>query len=136
MDSLDPKWAGYCFDLEDATEEGGAEGWRINAHLVMPCKTMMAVKDFYCRETSTTGWQETTCPLGDGICRWSEFLKIPAAAGFHGTISLHVEYQIPGVSVDQGIALSRENDAAITAAARRDLDTLKPLSREPYEGSR
>jgi len=82
------------------------------------------------------GWQETTCPLGGGICSWSEFLRIAAAAGFQGPISLHLEYQIPGVSVEQGTALSRENDAAITAAARRDLDTLKPLSREPYEGSR
>jgi hypothetical protein len=56
-----------------------------------------------------------------------------AEGGFHGPISLHVEYQIPGVSDDQGIALSRDKDDEVMAAARRDLETLKPLLREAYE---
>jgi sugar phosphate isomerase/epimerase len=134
MDTLDQKWAGYYFDLENAAAEGGAEGWRIAAHLVLPRMKMMAVKDFYWKKTATRGWQETTCPLGEGMCHHKDFLRIAAEGGFHGPVSLHVEYPIPGVSDNQGIALSRENDDAVMAAAQRDLDTLKGLLREAYEG--
>src|ERR1039458_2303875 len=28
IDTLDPKWVGYYYDLENATEEGAVEGWR------------------------------------------------------------------------------------------------------------
>jgi len=135
MDTLDPKWAGYYFDLENAAVEGGLEGWRIAANLVMPRMKMMAVKDFYWKKTATKGWQATTCPLGEGMCRHREFLRMAAEGGFHGPISLHVEYQIPGVSDEQGIALSREKDDEVMAAARRDLETLKPLLRGAYEGA-
>lgn len=135
MDTLDPKWAGYYYDIENAAAEGGAEGWRINAHLVMPRMKMMAVKDFYWQKTAAKGWRETTCPLGEGMCHLKEFLKIAAQGNFHGPISLHVEYRIPGVSDDQGIALARENDPTVMAAAQRDLQTLKPMLREAYEGA-
>jgi len=135
IDTLDPKWAGYYYDLENAAEEGGAQGWRIAANLVMPRMKMMAVKDFYWKKTETEGWRETTCPLGEGMCKYKDFLRMAAVGGFHGPISLHIEYQIPGVSDDQGIALSRENDDAVMAAARRDLATLKPLLHEAYEGA-
>jgi len=135
IDTLDPKWAGYYYDLENAAAEGGAQGWRIAANLVMPRMKMMAVKDFYWKKTPAEGWRETTCPLGEGMCKYQDFLKMAAAGGFHGPISLHVEYQIPGVSDDQGIALSRENVDAVMAAARRDLATLKPLLRAAYEGA-
>lgn len=135
MDTLEPKWAGYYFDLEHATAEGGAGGWRIAAHLVLPRMKMMAVKDFYWKKNATRGWQETTCPVGEGMCHYKEFLRIAAEGGFHGPVSLHVEYQIPGVSDNQGIALSREHDDTVMAAAHRDLETLKPLLREAYEGA-
>ena len=133
MDTLDPKWAGYYYDLENAAAEGGAEGWRIAANLVMPRMKMMAVKDFYWRKTERKGWEETTCPLGEGMCKYRDFLRMAAGGGFHGPISLHIEYQIPGVSDDQGIALSREKDDEVMTAAKRDLDTLKSLLREAYE---
>jgi len=57
-----------------------------------------------------------------------------AEGGVHGPISLHIEYQIPGVSDDQGIALSREKDGEVMTAAKRDLDTLKSLVRQAYDG--
>ena len=135
MDTLDPKWAGYYFDLEHATIEGGMGGWRIAANLVMPRMKMMAVKDFYWQKTRTGGWRETNCPLGEGMCHYKDFLRMAAEAGFHGPISLHVEYSIPGVSDDQGIALSREKDGEVMAAAQRNLDTLRSLLREAYEGT-
>jgi sugar phosphate isomerase/epimerase len=135
VDTLDPKWAGYYYDLENAAVEGGLEGWRIAANLVMPRMKMMAVKDFYWKKTATEGWQATTCPLGGGMCKHTELLRMAADGGFHGPISLHLEYQIPGVSDEQGIALSRENDAEVMAAAQRDLETLKSLLRTAYEGA-
>ena len=135
IDTLDPKWIGYYYDLENATAEGAAQGWKIGANLVMPRMKMMAVKDLYFKKTESEGWRETTCPLGEGMCKYQEFLKMAAEGGFHGPISLHIEYQIPGVSDDQGIALSRENDDAVMAAAERDLATLKPWLRTAYEGA-
>jgi sugar phosphate isomerase/epimerase len=94
MDTLNPKWAGYYYDLENAAAEGGAEGWRINAHLVALRMKMIAVKDFYWEKTATKGWRETVCPLGEGMCHQKEFLKIAANADFHGPISLHIESSI------------------------------------------
>ena len=101
----------------------------------MPRMKMMAVKDFYWQKTEAEGWRESTCPLGEGMCKYKDFLKMAAGGGFHGPISLHIEYQIPGVSDDQGIALSREKDGEVTAAAHRDLETLKSLSRVAYEAA-
>lgn len=135
MDALDPKWAGYYFDLQHATAEGGAAGWRISANLIMPRMKMIAVKDFYWQNTETRGWREKTCPLGQGMCRYKDFLKMVAQAGFHGPISLHLEYQTPGVSDEQGIALSRDKVDDVMAQAKENLDSLKALMREAYEGT-
>jgi L-ribulose-5-phosphate 3-epimerase len=132
MDTLDPKWAGYYFDLQHATSEGGVAGWRISANLVMPRLKMIVVKDFYWQKTETGGWRETDCPLGQGMCRYKEFLKMVAQAGFHGPISLHLEYQVPGVSDGQGIALSRDKVEDVMAGAKENLDSLKALLREAY----
>jgi L-ribulose-5-phosphate 3-epimerase len=135
MDTLDPKHAGYYYDLDNATMEGGVAGWKIAANLVMPRIKMMAVKDFVWRKTEDKGWQATNCPLGQGMCKYHELLKMVAATGFHGPVSLHMEYEIPGVSDNQGIALSRETDDRVMAAAQRDLETLKSLLRTAYGGS-
>jgi sugar phosphate isomerase/epimerase len=134
MDTLDPKRAGYYFDLQHATSEGGVGGWRIAANLVMPRMKMMAVKDFYWQKAAA-GWREAPCPLGQGMCHYKDFLKTVAQAGFHGPISLHLEYQTPGVSDDQGIALSRDKVDAVMALAKENLDTLKALLREAYAGA-
>jgi hypothetical protein len=69
------------------------------------------------------------------MCKYPEFLKMVAATGFHGPVSLHMEYEIPGVSNNQGIALSRETDDQVMVAAQRDLETLKSLFRTAYAGA-
>jgi L-ribulose-5-phosphate 3-epimerase len=135
MDTLDPKYAGYYYDLDNAAMEGGVEGWRIAANLVMPRLKMMGVKDFSWRKTEEKGWQATNCPLGEGMCKYPELLKMVAATGFHGPVSLHMEYEIAGVSNNQGIALSRETDDQVMVAAQRDLETLKSLLRTAYAGT-
>ena len=135
IDSLDPRWVGYYYDLENAAEEGGAQGWRIDASLAMPRLKMLAAKDMYWKKTETKGWRATTCPLGEGMCNFKVLLRMAAEAGFHGPISLHMEYEIPGVSNEQGIALSRATDDALMAAAQRNLDTLKTLLHQAYEAA-
>ena len=135
MDTLDPRYAGYYYDLDNAAMEGGVEGWRIAANLVMPRLKMLGVKDFIWRKTEEKGWQATNCPLGQGMCKYPELLKMVAATGFHGPVSLHMEYEIPGVSDNQGIALSRGTDDQVMIAAQRDLETLKSLLRTAYAGT-
>jgi L-ribulose-5-phosphate 3-epimerase len=135
MDTLDPRYAGYYYDLDNAAMEGGVEGWRIAANLVMPRLKMLGVKDFIWRKTAEKGWQATNCPLGQGMCKYLELLKMVAATGFHGPVSLHMEYEIAGASDNQGIALSRETDDRVMIAAQRDLETLKSLLRTAYAGT-
>ena len=55
--------------------------------------------------------------------------------GFQGPISLHLEYELPGVSGRDGIALSRAKTDDVMIAAKRDLDNLKSLLRGAYEGA-
>ena len=135
MDTLDPKWAGYYYDLENATLEGGSQGWRIAANLALPRMKMIGAKDFYWRKTEMEGWHETGCPLGQGMCNYKQFLRTVADVDFHGPISLHMEYTIPGVSDGEGIALSRDKDDELMGATKQNLDTLKALVHEAYEGA-
>jgi sugar phosphate isomerase/epimerase len=73
--------------------------------------------------------------MGQGMCDYKKFLSMLADADFHGPISLHMEYAIPGVASDAGIALSREKADDVMAAAKHDLDTLKGLVHQAYEGA-
>jgi sugar phosphate isomerase/epimerase len=133
MARLDPQGAGYYFDLQHATEEGGGAGWKIAASLAMPRIKMLAVKDMYWKRIAAHDWQGVNCPLGEGMCHYGEFLKMVAQSHFHGPISLHVEYEIPGVSDAEGKALSRAKVDHVMAAARRDLSYLQALLKEAYE---
>ena len=67
------------------------------------------------------------------MSHWKEFLQTLAQSDFHGPITLHEEYSIPGVSDNQGIALSRATVPGVISAAKQDLDYLKSLLREAYE---
>ena len=135
MDPLDPKWAGYYYDLENATIEGTSVGWKVAANLAMPRLKIVGAKDFFWENTKDKGWMQTGCPMGKGICRYGELLKMLAAANYHGPISVHIEYGIPGVMDDQGVALARDKCDETMAAAQRDLGVLKGMVREAYEGA-
>lgn len=135
MDTLDPKAAGYYYDLAHATIEGGLGGWRASSNLTMPRLKMISGKDFIWQKDATRGWRIQTCPLGEGMCNWKEYLKAVAASNFQGLISYQLEYQIEGVSDNQGRALSRDKCDVVMESAARDLVTLKSLVREAYEES-
>jgi sugar phosphate isomerase/epimerase len=125
MDSLDPKWAGYYFDVRHATAEGGVGGWKIATNLVAPRLKMIAVKDFYWEKTPARGWQQRNCPLGEGMVNWKYYFKALARTGFHGPISVHLEYEIPGSTT----AAKEDNTLA---AAQRDLAFVKARLSEAY----
>lgn len=134
IEPLDSRWCGYYFDLSQATSEGGVGGWRIAANLVMPRLKMVAAKDFIWKEVRLHEWQAENCILGQGMSRWKEFLQTLAQSSFRGPITVHEEYTIPGVSDEQGIALSRDKTPEVMAAAKRDLEYLKSLIQQAYEG--
>jgi L-ribulose-5-phosphate 3-epimerase len=133
IEPLDRRWCGYYFDLSQATMDGGASGWKIAANLVMPRLKMIAAKDFVWKKVAPHRWEAETCPMGRGMSHWKEFLQTLAQSDFHGPFTVHEEYSIPGVSDNQGIALSREKTPEVIAAAKRDLEYLRALIREAYE---
>ena len=126
IDGLDPRWAGYYFDVRHAVVEGGDGGWRAAFSLVAPRLKMIAIKDFFW-EKDQRGWQQRNCPLGEGMVNWKEFFARLAGAGFHGPVSLHLEYEIPGSTA----AAKRENTLA---AAARDLAFVKAGLAAAYAG--
>jgi sugar phosphate isomerase/epimerase len=124
IDGLDPKWVGYYFDVRHAVAEGGGAGWKIALNLVTPRIKMIALKDSYWEKTAK-GWRQVNCPLGEGMVDWKAYFKTLRQANFHGPISLHLEYEIPGATK----AAQEENTVA---AAQRDLEFLKARVEEVY----
>lgn len=124
IDELDPKWAGYYFDVRHATVEGGGAGWKIATHMVAPRLKMIAVKDFYWGKT-TRGWKVIDCSLGEGMVNWKSYLEILAKYNFQGPISFHFEYEVGGRT-----ASAKEDNMLI--AAKRDLEFLRARLKEAY----
>lgn len=125
IDPLDPKWAGYYFDVCHATTEGGDAGWKIALNLVAPRLKMVAIKDMYWAK-GERGWRPRICPLGEGMVDWKSYFGMLSRAGFGGPVSLHIEYDILGT----GAAL----ETATIEAARRDLAFLKARIAEAFGG--
>jgi sugar phosphate isomerase/epimerase len=125
IDRLDPKWVGYYFDVRHAVAEGGVGGWKVALNLAAPRIKMIAVKDSYW-EKSSKGWRQVNCPLGQGMVDWKAYFKALRQADFHGPISLHLEYEIPGTTT----AAQEENTLA---AAQRDFEFLKAQLQSAYQ---
>jgi sugar phosphate isomerase/epimerase len=124
IDTLDPRTAGYYFDVRHAVVEGGDGGWRSAFSVVAPRLSMIALKDFFWEKTAT-GWRQQNCPMGEGMVNWKEFFGMLAKAGFHGPASLHQEYQVPGATPE-----AREDNTL--AAAARDLAFVRARIAEAY----
>jgi L-ribulose-5-phosphate 3-epimerase len=125
IDNLDPKWAGYYFDICHAVTEGGSAGWRIAFNLAAPRIFMIAIKDFVWAKSVPGGWQQKMVPLGEGMVDWPAYFKLLAQLNYQGPISLHVEYEIPG-------ATARERLENTIAAVKRDFAFLKAGIRQAY----
>jgi sugar phosphate isomerase/epimerase len=135
IEPLDPRWSGYYYDLCQATIEGGESGWRVSTNLVTPRLKMVAAKDFLWKQTAQHQWRAVICPMGQGMSRWKEFFQILAKSDFHGPVSYQHEYLIPGVSHPSGIALSRDAVPRVMSAIKENLDYIKSVIREAYEGA-
>jgi sugar phosphate isomerase/epimerase len=107
---------------------------RPRLNLVMPRLKMVAAKDHIWKEVGTHRWQAENCPMGQGMSHWKEFLQTLAQSNFHGPSRCMRNIAFPA-SDNQGIALSRAKAPEVMAAAKRDLDYLKSLLREAYEGA-
>jgi sugar phosphate isomerase/epimerase len=102
--------------------EGGAGAWKTAVHLVKSRLKMVAVKDFSWLKTAR-GWEDANCPLGEGMVDWKYVIQEICRSGFQGPISLHMEYEVPGATME-----AREEN--ILAATARDLAFLKARLRE------
>jgi len=91
---LDPKWIGYYYDANNATEEGAIKGWEVGLRLASSRLKMAACKDFYW-EKSVRQSKPVECPLGEGVVNWPAVFKVFAGASFNGPISIHQEYNPP-----------------------------------------
>jgi sugar phosphate isomerase/epimerase len=78
---------GSNFDIGHATVEGGYGAWKTHAMLLGPHMKMMAVKDFRW-DKDRPRW----VPLGEGVVKIREMLRIAHDASFAGPISIHIEY--------------------------------------------
>ena len=133
MESLDPRWSGYYFDLGHASVNLGENGWKVATNLVIPRLKMVSAKDFTWKSRGPHKWHAEPCPMGQGITPWREFLETLAQSNFHGPISLQQEFIIPGVTDNQGIALSRAVVPQVMASAKTNLDYLKSLLHNAYQ---
>ncbi len=133
IEPLDPRWCGFYFDLGHASVDLGENGWKVATNLVLPRLKMVGAKDFIWKERGPRRWHGETCPMGQGIVPWRQFLHILAQSNFHGPISLQQEFMIPGVTDDQGIAVSRAAVPQVMDSAKTNLDYLKSLLRDAYQ---
>jgi L-ribulose-5-phosphate 3-epimerase len=117
IERLDPRWAGYYFDVRHAVVEGGSAGWKIAFNLIAARVKMVAMKDFFWENTSA-GWRPTNCPLGEGMVDWKTYFSMLAGADFQGPVSLHLEYPIPARD-------ESELEQKTVEAASRDLKFLQ-----------
>jgi len=124
VDALPAKSAGYYFDVRHAVVEGGDAGWRTAFQIVAPRLAMIAVKDFYWEKTAS-GWRIRNCPMGEGMVNWKAYFAMLAKAGFHGPVSLHLEYEIAGATPD---AVEQNT----LAAAARDIAFVNARLTEAY----
>ncbi len=135
IEPLKPSSCGYYFDLGHLCVDSGETEWKSAANLVMPRLKMIAVKDLTWKAGGPRRFHAVPCPMGQGMAPWKEFLQMLAKTDFHGPLTLHEEFEIPGVADNQGIAVSREAAPKVMAAAEENLNYLKSLIREAYPGS-
>jgi sugar phosphate isomerase/epimerase len=91
--TIDPRWAGYCYDPAEATIEGGLGGWESGLRLALPRLKALVLQDFYWAK-GDSGWGVTKCPLGEGMVDWARFFSIVAESGFTGPVSIAQNYSV------------------------------------------
>jgi sugar phosphate isomerase/epimerase len=127
IDGLDANTVGYYFDVRHAVVEGGDGGWRTAFNIAASRLFMIALKDFYWEKTAS-GWRQQNCPMGAGMVNWKAYFALLAKADFHGPVSLHQEYDVPG-------ATDAEREANTLTAAAQDLAFVNKQLADAYGGA-
>jgi sugar phosphate isomerase/epimerase len=122
LQDVDPALVGVNYDVAHATIEGGLGGWINSFHITGPHLRGLAIKDFAWMKDAKGTWQPGWCPLGEGMVRLADFLKMVNAAGFLGPIQQHFEYPLGGAN-DGKSTLTIPSQ--VFAAMKRDLGTLR-----------
>jgi sugar phosphate isomerase/epimerase len=91
LEPLDPAWAGFYFDIGNATAQGAAGAWETALRLVLPRLKAVSVQDFIW-EKQNGRWQMTRCPLGEGMVDWTKFFQILAQANYTGPLTIEIGY--------------------------------------------
>ena len=112
MRDFDPNRIAVNYDIGHATIEGGVGGWGNSFHVITPHLRGIAVKDFLWAKDAKGAWKPTWQPLGEGMVKLAEFLKMVKASGFDGPVQQHFEYPL-------------HTPAETYAAMRRDLAALR-----------
>jgi len=123
LQDVDPALVGVNYDVAHATIEGGLGGWINSFHITGPHLRGLAIKDFAWVKDAKGTWQPGWCPLGEGMVRLADFLRMVKAAGFRGPIQQHFEYPLGGAN--DGKSTLTIPQAQVFAAMKRDLGTLK-----------
>jgi sugar phosphate isomerase/epimerase len=90
--ALDPQFAGYDFDIANATATAAANPVDQALRIALPRLKAVTVADF--KWTPRDGGREPVpCPLGEGVVDFEKLAATLAKANFLGPISLHVDYQ-------------------------------------------
>lgn len=118
---LPPKAICSYYDLRHATVEGGLSGWAIGLNLLIDRIGMLAVKDFVWQRDEQQGWRAENVPLGQGMSPFGTALARLKEHGFHGPVSLHMEYGVFLPPIDS------DHDKANLAAIRKDWNTMHKL---------
>jgi sugar phosphate isomerase/epimerase len=96
LNGIDRTTFGYCFDPAQAViEEGRADAWEAALRAALPRLGAVALSDVALdNDVSDPAPGKTrACPLGEGVIDWKKFFAMLSAAGFHGPISLHRDYE-------------------------------------------
>lgn len=120
---IDKRFISYNFDIAHATIEGGLGGWLHASRLALPHTGGIALKDFRWERGANGKWRVAWCPIGEGMVQTREYLKMAKAAGFHGPVQVHFEYDLGGA--DKGASKITLSKAEVLAAMKRDLATLR-----------
>jgi L-ribulose-5-phosphate 3-epimerase len=117
LQGFDMNYLGLFFDPSHATIEGGKNGWNYSYQRAKSSVRMVAIKDFIWEKVKGE-WRTRWVPLGEGMVRFPEFLKMLVNVPFPGPITMHIEYD-PG-----GKTKPERYDRALEAALR-DLAYLR-----------
>ncbi len=83
---------GSNLDVGHVTAEGMSGAWQVAVRLIAPYVKMMSIKDFV---PDPKGRRPVWVPIGKGIVKNVDILKVMRDHKFHGPISIHVEYKVP-----------------------------------------